>query len=176
MKPTSYLLLFISTFASAAFAAEEPLSIAIAVPIHDGKRTIGSDNEHKSHFPVIITNTSKKPVRFWQEWCSWGYNALTFELIDEHGNKRIARQGGTQIWRRNFPDFWTLRPNDSLVVDIYFSDTKIWDGFPVKIDSDSHTYTMRVLCDVKPDLDSKELKVWTGHIASASFKYDFFGL
>ena len=154
-------------------AAESPLSISIAVPIHGDKRTIYFDKTTEPHFPVIVTNTSTEPVRFWQEWCSWGFNALSFELTDEHGKKLIARKVDRQIWRRNFPDCWTLQPKESLVIDVFFANTEIWQGFPLDREGHPHYYTMRVICDVQPDEYSKKLDLWTGRIVSPTQKYAF---
>ena len=154
-------------------AAESPLSISIAVPIHTNDRTIYFGDKTKPHFPVIVTNTSTEPVRFWQEWCSWGYNALSFELTDKDGKTWIARKVGRQIWRRNFPDCWTLLPKESLVIDVFFADTEIWEGFPLDREGHPHYYTMRVICSVQAEEDSRKLGVWTGRIVSPAQKYAF---
>ena len=172
------LLWLVCPFVLTAHAAESPLSISIAVPIHHDQRTIYFDHTSKAHFPVVITNISTEPVKFWREWCSWGYFALSFEITDEHGktwaaSKYNSKTGKPIYWNRNFPDFWTIQPKESLVIDVLFADTEIWGGFPLNPEGHPHFFTMRVICAVRSEEHSKKLGVWTGQIMSEPQKYAF---
>ena len=152
-------------------AAAEPLSVAIAVPAHNGERRINYGDK-TTHFHVIVTNTSNKPQRIWREWCSWGYFGLTFEFTDEHGKKSVATKKG-QAWTINFPDWWTLEPHESLVLEVYFGDQDVWDGFP-RPDNGSEAVTMQAVFEFRPDDASKEHRVWTGRGTSKADKYVFY--
>ena len=120
-------------FAVMAFLAdvhgkESPISVSVAVPAHNGERRIVYGNR-TTHIHVIVSNTSDKPQRIWQEWWSWGYYGLTFEFTDAAGKKGIAKKQLTG-WRRNFPSWHTVEPQESLVLDVHFGDSDTREGFP----------------------------------------------
>ena len=76
-------------------------------------------------------------------------------------------------WDKNFPDYWTIKPHECLVLDVQFADTDIWERFP-RLSSVSETFTMRALFEIRPDKESRELSVWTGRAVSRAEKYVFY--
>ena len=158
-----------------AMAEDSPIALYIAVPIHNGERRIENIEyifqDNTAHFDVIVTNTSDKPQRIWREWCSWGYFGLTFEFKDENGKKWFAKKEG-QDWTVNAPDWWTLEPHESLVIEVYFADSKIWRGFPSP-DNGSQTVTMQAILEFKPDDIARQDSVWTGRVVSKAEKVIF---
>ena len=161
----SALLCALLGTATASLADDAPLSVSIAAPLYGETRPI-SLHGRQPHFHVLLTNTSDAPLHFWREWCSWGYYALSFELTDEHGKTWIAHKKKTR-WTYNFPDFWTLLPKDSLLIEVYFTDKDRWEGF---LSRPTHL-TMRAICEVRPDDESRKLDVWSGRVASEPHKY-----
>jgi hypothetical protein len=132
---------------------------------------------HGNNFYVLLTNVSNKPVRVWQEWCSWGYYNLQFEIVEKNGTKHLVTKKPTG-WTRNFPDYVELTPNESVVwgVGLWPSD---WNGLswlptnelePVKV---SAIYTS-MPGDKEDDriTGADRMGVWTGR-ATSKF-YDFF--
>src|SRR5580698_2500044 len=101
------LLLCLALLLSAPFvscvsvmAGVPPVAVSVAVPIGgDGERRV-EYHDQTTHFHVIVSNTSDKPQRIWQEWNSWGYFGLTFEFTDEQGKNWIARKKPFE-WTRN---------------------------------------------------------------------------
>lgn len=83
-----------------------------------------------SHFHVVITNNSDRTVRLYQEWNSWGYHCLTFDLFDKNGKLigGIEKAGPIQ-WTRNGPSPLKLRPYESHVIDVYWDEK--WE-MPIK--------------------------------------------
>lgn len=164
----AFLLFLLAGFARPAHA-EEPLSLSIGIPLNkNGEGFLRAKKGVNAHFPVVITNTSAEPVRFWQEWCSWGCFALSFKLTDEKGRTWAVKKTD-HAWTMNYPDFCVILPRESYVIEVYIDDPRRWDGFP----SPPQTVTMNAVCEVKADPDSKRLGVWTGQIASPSHRYVF---
>jgi hypothetical protein len=155
---------------------EGPLKLEMAVPhvgtqpgvlnwemAEFGKGLAGSPN---GHFHVILWNASKKELRIFQEWCSWGYSALSFELIDEHGAKWQGQKRGL-VWTNNGPKFWTLNANERVVFDVYFSDfDMLEDRMLVGRRHPTGRCALIATYDLQPDTRSKELGIWTGHLVS----------
>ncbi len=154
-------------------AADKSIRVAIAIPQNrQGERRVNVNFLDRERFHVIITNTSHKPKRIWQEWCSWGYYGLSFQLTDEHGKTWTARKK-LRAWSRNYPDYWTLGPQESLVVDVAFFDSDLWEGFPTPKVS-SWKLKMCAVYEVRPDRESEENSVWTGRSISKADDYVFY--
>jgi hypothetical protein len=151
-------------------AAEVPISVSVAVPVRNGERRI-EYRDKSTHFHVTIANTSDKPQRIWREWCSWGYFGLTFEFTDERGEKRFAKKK-QRDWTYNFPDWLTLEPQESLVLDVYFGDSDTWEGFP-RHEPGSQMVTMQAVFEFRPDDESRKHSVWTGRAVSKADKFVF---
>jgi hypothetical protein len=153
-------------------AEESPISVSIAIPTESTTNRILFYRNRTNHFHVIVSNTSDKPQRIWQEWCSWGYFGLTFEFTDEHGKKWVANKK-ERSWTRNFPDWWILEPHESLVMDVHFGDSDIWQGFP-KVGDTPQIVTMRAVLEFKPDDESRKNGIWTGRVVSPTITVKFY--
>lgn len=152
-------------------AADSPIAVSIAVPQRGTERVLEYHGESR-HFHVIISNTSDKPQRIWREWCSWGYYGLSFEFTDATGKTRTAKKKPKR-WVKNYPDFWTVAAHENLVLDVQFSDTDIWEGFP-RPKGVSEAFTMRAVFEFQPDDQSQKNSVWTGRVVSKAEKYMFY--
>jgi hypothetical protein len=180
-----FLALFLVGLAPSVFGAptNSEISVSIAVPCSSSTiatLTKNSDtNETRvlsaswsNHFDVLLRNVSDKPQNIWEDDNSWGYDALTFELKDETGKTWAVRKSFV-AFHANAPAFWTLKPNDTLVIDVYFandqkSDWQKWKGFPR-----NQTVSMRAILENHDDGASRKCSVWTGRAASEWNKYHF---
>ncbi len=172
-KPFLAILFALTLAAARTLADDSPISVSLAIPAQWGGRALENYQDgHPTHFHVIVSNVSGQPQRIWQEWCSWGYFGLTFELTDDQGKKWVA-QKCPRDWDKNFPSTWTLDPHESLALDVYFTDTNIWQGFPMPRQS-SQTVTMQAVLEFKPDDNSRQIGVWTGRAVSKAEKVAFY--
>lgn len=173
MKPALLLslCLFGLSVLSSALAADSPIEISIAVPQRGNDRVLEYYGSNP-HFHVIVSNVSDKPQRIWREWCSWGYDGLSFEFTDAAGKTWIATKKPGE-WTKNFPDFWTIPPNESLVLEVFFADADVWEGFP-RPQGVSEAFTMRAIFEFQPDDQSRKHSVWTGRVVSKADKYVFY--
>ncbi len=156
---------------SLAGAATPELSVSLAVPTKDGDRVLLL-HERGGHFHVLVSNVSDEPQRVWMDSCSWGYNALTFELADAAGKTWIVKKQPSE-WSKNSPNWWTLAPGEPLVLDVHFADTNVWEGFPRPVNA-SQVVSVRAIFEIKPDKFSDEYKVWTGRVSSDVKKLTFY--
>jgi hypothetical protein len=153
-----------------AEVVETNLEVSIAIP-QQGDQRVLDYSARNPHFHVLVTNTSDRPQRIYQEWCSWGYYALWFELSDAKGNTWTARKTET-VWFKNWPAVWTIPAHECLVLDVQFADRNLWKGFP-EAGWPSQTFTMRAVFQIFPDHYSRPGAVWSGRIVSKADKYVF---
>ncbi len=171
MKAVLLTGLLLSVMCTAAIGAAPEIRVEIAIPQNrHGERAVGYSLRERFH--VILTNSSEKPKRIWKEWCSWGYFVLSFELTDENGKTWTAKKKG-RAWTKNYPDYWTVAPHESLVLDVEFADADVWDGFS-RPRSSSHRLKMRAIFEIEPDKESEEYSVWTGRAISKLEEYVFY--
>ncbi len=169
LLPVSLVLLL--GIVAESCAGDPALFVSVAVPANNSERRI-EYRDRATHFHVVISNVSDKPQKIWREWCSWGYYGLSFVFTDEGGKKWVAKKQ-PRDWTKNAPDWWTLAPRESLVLDVYFGDSETWRGFP-RPENGSRTITMQAVFQFEPDDESRKYGVWTGHIASKPEKVAFY--
>jgi hypothetical protein len=175
MKATLFaILVALTSIAQLAQAEDAAISISIAVPALDpGPERPVVAFDRASHFPVILTNTSGKPQRIVAEGNSCGDHALSFELTDDSGKKFTARTV-VPAYAKNMLHWWILKPQESLVLDVYFADSDRWEGFPHPTGyGNSQTVTMRAAFEVKSNEVPAEAGLWVGHIVSQPETYVF---
>jgi hypothetical protein len=73
---------------------------------------------------VVITNASNQPLRLWNEWCSWGYFNLSFQVTDENGKTGTVKKT-SPIFEPNVPSWSVLQPGDHQVIEVSF-DPRTW--------------------------------------------------
>jgi hypothetical protein len=155
-----------------AVPADGAVQVAIVIPRgRHGERALSSSARNE-RFHVTLTNSSDKPTKIWKEWCSWGYYALSFELTDESGKTWTAKKK-PRSWDQNYPDYWTIDPHESLVLDVEIAGADIWEGFP-RPSRGSQKLRMRAVFEIRPDHQSQEHSVWTGRAISKPDDYVFY--
>ena len=175
MKSHLLVILLISVFGFSA-CASEVLQVKLSIPLAVGQygplsgdkglSIIYNDTIAKNvHFYVLITNVSHNTQRIWQDWNSWGYYTLTFELTDGKGQTTIATRPDT-AWTFNSPTWWELAPGETHVFEVYFADPKQWINFPMPPVGKPQIYIVRAVYKVSESQESKHYSVWTGDIVS----------
>jgi uncharacterized repeat protein (TIGR01451 family) len=158
---------------------QPPLLISIGVPADpQGKRELmwGEHLRKDYWFPVVVTNLSDKPVRIWEQGCSWGNQSIFFEATEKDGALTTAR---LQIKppTETVPDFYEIAPKDSSVYRIYYNDTNQWKGFPAPGPGVTKKVTMQAVLRIEPDdSEAKKLGIWTGEVRSTPREYRFIGV
>ena len=138
------------------------LRLTIAVPSWRGSRTVFL-TDRASHFHVALENISEHPIRLWSEACSWGYEALSFEMQTPNGIVAIKRKPTN--WKQNIPDSILLNPSELQIFDIYCA-TDEWTHFPLPSPQHSRTVLLKAVYLVRPDRLSKQYNIWSGRLTS----------
>lgn len=144
------------------------LTVSIAIPGREGKRSL---NQY-DHFHVLVTNHSPDNLNLWTDRFSWGYDNLSFEMVDEAGQTtRITKK--PHDWLKNFPDWLTLTSGESFVINVDLFSAQagsIWDRLPVKANRPQHVQ-LKAIYEIQPTPESGVHNVWTGRLESRQNGY-----
>jgi hypothetical protein len=134
------------------------MSIELSIP-HTLELPWIKDCSSPSKVYVIIHNNTDTTNYFYEEWNSYGYYTISFEIKDQDSIYSIVRP--SKLWYRNFKSHLIVHPKESLVLPQSLIDTTCanklsesvqifedgWIGFP----SVSDTVEIRAiyqLCDL----------------------------
>jgi hypothetical protein len=148
-----------------------PLSVSIALLDSPNNPDIYVSINTNCYFHVVITNNSKQPQNLLKEGSSWGWETMSFELIDEKGNKYLIGRGAPTIWTDNAPVHWVLKPGEHYVRDICFAQIyqgqNSWTGFPEQLTNGGNLKVkMKAVFEVDIDKSSDGVPLWHGRIES----------
>jgi len=150
--------------------SERTLAVSIPYGSQDALSAASSPfTRHQNEFYVLLTNVSGKPIRLWQEWCSWGYDCLQLEVTEKDGTKHLLKKKRTNFYR-NFPDYVELGQGDSVVWRVELR-ASVWEDLSWLPKDRLPMVKLRALFTISEDGDSKEHGIWTGH--EVSELYDF---
>ena len=155
------VLLFL--IAAVADAGDPALAVSLVIPSDDGVARVNV-SDPKAHFHVLLRNQSATPVRVWDSTFSWGYYALSLELVDEKGTRRVVRRKQT-AFTRNIARAWLLEPEGYVVLNVFLGRPGEWEGLPELV-SDCLLVQMTAVYDVASDAESRKQSVWTGRVTS----------
>lgn len=119
------------------------------------------------HFYVVATNLSRRPIKLWRDWCSWGYFNLSFQATDRDGRRYIAKKR-LRGWDKNYPDAMIVPPGDHMVFEVTIDET-LWQDAPWPVAGplfEPKIVRMKAVYEVQVDGQAREHGVWTGRITS----------
>jgi hypothetical protein len=147
-------------------AEESPFQLSI-VPESRSEITssISWAKDSKRNFFVILTNTSDKPQAVFERWNSWGYQAISFEMIGSAGERTSVRVK-PQSFTKNFPSTYVIPPKGHQVFPIILNDK--WEGRPAFGEPGRTKIKLTAVYEVQATAESAEQKVWTGRIVSGT--------
>lgn len=130
----------------------------------------------RPHFHVLLTNLSAEPVTLFEEWNSWGYYGLSFELTYADGRK-VAVAKGPRAWTRNFPSTITLAPQGYYVFEVSFDKTWVPAIRTEPYTGHGIACRLRALYTIGPTkegldyLTERDVHPWAGTVASEEKPY-----
>jgi hypothetical protein len=161
----------LSLIAQTSVAQERSFhGLSVSVALSDPARRVAY-RQTGDHFHVILSNAAPRAQRVFQDWNSWGYYSLSFELEDMSGRRWVAKKKQVPF-SKNFPSVWEILPGNNLVIDVYWGDEDTWQGFP-PFGTESRKVKIRAIFEVKPDPETKRYDVWTGRIVSSAQEVEF---
>ena len=128
----------------------------------------------ENRFHVVITNTSDQRLGVWEQWCSWGWSTLSFELVTGSGEQVLVNRAPGE-WSKNFPDSFMLEPGEHFVLPVNLFDGT-WEsaGRPLDPDQWPASGTLIAVYTTLADQYTKQHGVWVGRVSSraATFTFD----
>lgn len=147
-----------------------PISIKLVAPIStpQGQREISLDRYHRIH--VVLTNVSATTQRIWKDWNTWGYFNL---MLTWKSGDRITpiRRNTPKAWDGDFPDFWTMAPGESVVLEVDMS-TGEWSGFP-DLYGEEIPASLQAIYENKGDVLASEFNIWVGKLVTPAIPVVF---
>ena len=123
-------------------------------------------------FHVSITNISDEPIRLWEEWNTWGYFSLSFELFDMTGKSLGHIAKSQRRWTINYPSFVEINPGQSHEIEVTLHPS-VWD-FPDKSllnNKGAAEYRLVASYTVQNCEESHQHAVWTGSLHTHSIAF-----
>lgn len=131
---------------------------------------------------VALRNTSRSPVRVWDEGNSWGFYNLRVEITAEDGaplGRPLVVRRGPMMWFGNSPEYGVLPPGETLVRILALEGASgqrysAWNYRPFPSPAaggPGRRLRMRVVYEVAPSPQAARLAVWTGRAASPDDDY-----
>lgn len=155
-------------FITAVLAEEPPLSLSISIPSSpSGEHEL--DDGRIPHFHIILLNSSDRPQRVWAPWSEASDSVLTFEFTNEEGKKWTVRRKFLERVSHQLPEVSVLQPHESLVFNIYYANTNVWENFP-KAMPGYPAVAMRAIFEIRSNPGTELNKVWAGKIVSEPLK------
>lgn|SRR5215813_1054916 len=119
-------------------------------------------------FYVILTNKSKGPQNAFENWNSWGYRAVSFEVQTADGLKAVITKN-EHDFTRNFPSTFTIQSGEHMVYSISLDhEWKTVPSLPMA-DATPISITIKAIYEVRPTPEAAKEKVWTGRAESNSY-------
>jgi hypothetical protein len=188
------LLPLLALAAAGSLYAQSPdfeLSIAIPKIRTNGPgseaHAVTYDKSDKRPFYVVLTNKTASPQHLWEEWNSWGFYNLYFEMTDSTNKTWLVKRSYDRAFMVNAPGWFNLDPGEVHVFSVTFPND--WQDLPPARVEDHHAVVMlRAIYEIPPDpmiqnmktgawrMDTKvkENGVWTGKVISNPVNVELF--
>lgn len=175
MKRVFFLILLLVSWQQAT--AQKPADLSLSIIPISYSRNYSPDAvisfDYTDHFHVLLTNTSKVPVTLFEEWNSWGYFGLSFEISYPDGRtvRAVKKDRG---WDKNFPSTVTIEPGGFYVFNVTL-DPDIWENSLLQEKTSDHgtACRMRAIYTIEPSKYSREKHAWTGTVESPERAFIF---
>jgi hypothetical protein len=147
-----------------------PRLAQLRIDIAPDEKTISAQS-----FPVVVTNDSAQPLNVWREWCSWGYQNVSFKLIDSDGVQAIIHRPTTS-WNANFPMPALLLPGEHHVRLVNLFDGSWLEG-DARVDpkrwAGRRKLRLQAVFTIPPSRDDTrtEAQLWNGTAESPVREY-----
>ncbi len=116
-------------------------------------------------FFVCFRNDGSAPIKLLAEACSWGYEAISFDVVNPTGKSfRITRK--LRIWDKNYPMPVPVNPGAAVVRGVDLKDGT-WEGVPADMEGPAKGWKVRVVLNVAAETYLAQEHFWLGRRSSA---------
>ncbi len=127
------------------------------------------------HFYVVLTNKSEQPIKIWEQWNSWGFFCLSFEITYPDGRKVRSKKFNSSGWDKNFPSWIQIPPEKHYIFEVNFENDQTmgqyWLNSVLNNSGDSTFCKLKAIYEISRDKDSVKEGVWTGRVESLEKNY-----
>ena len=166
----SLLVALICVTKSKAEDHEDPFTLTV-VPSRSGQgQGIEMSDDGPRTFYVVLGNRSKEARKVFEDWNSWGYQNISFEVTLPDG-KKVLLSRRDQDFTRNAPTTFLIPAGESQVFEIHLD--KWWESKPAlelkaRVEN---KISLKAIYEVKKGPEAIADGVWTGRVESKG--YDF---
>jgi len=122
------------------------------------------------NFYLLIKNNTGKDVKIWEDWCSYGYFAPSFDVKFKSGESIHITKNDT-AWTRNFPDSFILKSSGSYVIAVNLESS--FKESQKLLDNLSNVTEIKANYGIKSSDKQKKYNVWYGEISTDFQKAEF---
>jgi hypothetical protein len=165
------LLVLLCAIATSIFAAEASLKIEV-FPVAGTK---------EPQVTVKLTNVSAKPLRLFEDWNSWGYYLLRFQVVLKSGKEIVLRRG-SKVWTMNYAKTILVGPGESYELKPEVFGERHWPG-SAKLETEGEASIRAIYTSPSDELLKRGLKqlrnesqreeLWLGTVESAPIPFRF---
>jgi hypothetical protein len=135
--------------------------------------SMAHSTRHDSELPnrdfyVLLSNGSKQPQTVWEDWNSWGYYAISFELTTNDGKKYVLSKRQTGF-TKNYPSWVVIEPGEHVVYPIHLNEWR--ETRPALPKTAELPITLKAIYEIAPTPESGQYKVWTGRVESHPYNF-----
>jgi hypothetical protein len=120
----------------------------------------------QSAFYVMLSNNSEQAVRIFQDWNSWGYFGLSFEMESADGEKTTMTKQKS-AWSKNFPSYFDIAKGGHHIFPVNFSD----ENWKISYRGEPMRCRLKAIYSVEKSEEAEKYHVWTGEVCSSSNYY-----
>jgi hypothetical protein len=132
-------------------------------------RGISMAKKSPGYFYVVLTNTSSQSQAVFEDWNSWGYQAVSFEAQAADG-RRFVISRKSHPFTMNFPATFIVPAGEHMVYAIAHDDD--WKAIPSVLIADATPIlvSLKAVYEVKPSPEATKGQVWIGRLESRSYQ------
>ena len=113
---------------------------------------------------VAFSNAGPAPVTLLSEQCSWGYDALSFEVANPSGKVSTLVRAPKE-WYRNCPMPVLIPPGGTVLRPVNFAD-HTWQAFPAGVAGETKGWKVRAVLTMANNPEAVKKGYWVGRQAS----------
>jgi hypothetical protein len=163
---TGALIVVFVTMVSCTRRAPFVLSLVPTTSRNNGA-SISMAHEQAKEFYVVLTNASHTSKSVWDDWNSWGYQVMSFEVTTPDGRKSVISKR-PQGFGKNGPSTFVIPPGEHQVYSIRLDDE--WEVHPALPSNDEMPVSVQAVYDVQSSPEAAKYKVWVGRIESKKYQ------
>jgi hypothetical protein len=96
------------------------VAIELSIPHGESGRTLFIGAGHNP-IGVIFHNNTDSAARMYEDWNSWGYYNISFEIETPDSIYHVRKK--QRVWWKNFPSYNVINPGESLVFNFSLDDS-----------------------------------------------------